>query len=312
MPLCLETYWLKESKFMAKRIIGRIDGVLKNIDTVQREMKHVSFAEFKAKSLLPDAISFYLAQIGERMNKLEELLKEQYPNLPWKEARKMRNIIVHDYDNANFETIYQTAVYDLPILKNELIKVKDNINQTSKRTFETERLFLRPWNDYDADELFELAKEPEIGYWCGWEPHKHIRDSFFALHNFLEIDETYAICLKESGYIIGSIALHFHSDLIEKENECELGYWIGKPYWNNGYVTEAAKEIIKHAFTNLGISTIWVGRYDGNEKSKRVQEKLGFAFHHSCDDVYVTQLKTTRVGHVSLLTKEEWIKTNKQ
>lgn len=291
---------------MAKKIVNRIDGILKNINSVQREMNGITIEEFKTQHLLSNAISFDLAQIGERMNKIEEYLIDKYPKLPWKQARKMRNIIVHDYDNVDLDTIYITAIKDLPILKNELINVKSDITKASEKTFNTKRLVLRRWNDFDADELFDLAKEPEIGYWCGWKPHEHVRDSFFALHNFLEIDESYAICLKDIGTIVGTISLSFHSDLANNDDECELGYWIGKPYWNNGYATEAIEWIIEHAFNDLKLSRIWCGYYDGNIKSKHIQEKFGFEYQSTCDTVEVPQLKTTRVGHSNVLTKEKW------
>ena len=166
------------------------------------------------------------------------------------------------------------------------------------------------WDDLDADELYELAKEPEIGYWCGWKPHEGIKDSLFVLHNFLEIKETYAICLKENGKIIGSVGLHLRgqTDMTDKDDECELGYWIGKPYWGNGYVTEACKGIIKHAFNDLHLTAIWCGYYGGNNRSKRVQEKLGFVYHHRTDDIHVSQLNETRVGYVNLLTLEQFKK----
>lgn len=291
---------------MGKKIIQRIDGVLKHISTIEKEMNNISFDIFKTRSILADAVSFNLAQVGERMNKLEEILKDDYPNLPWKEARKMRNLIVHDYDSANFETIYDTAVNDLPILKQELQKIKDDINHINEKSLETNRLILRPWNDYDAIELFELAKDPEVGFWCGWEPHKHIRDSLFALHNFLEVDECYAICLKESKEIVGSIGLKHDNDLTMNKKEYELGYWVGKPYWNNGYVTEAALELIRHAFEDLNTNILWCGYYEGNKRSKHVQEKLGFEYHHFCEDVEVPQLNTTRKGYTNFLTKEKW------
>lgn len=48
---------------------------------------------------------------------------------------------------------------------------------------------------------------------------------------------------------------------------------------------EVAKEVIRHGFVDLGMSAIWCGYYDGNLKSKRVQEKVGFVYHHTCDEV---------------------------
>ncbi len=295
---------------MAEKIIQRIDGILKTIQRVQDEIGTISIDKFQENELLQEAISFSISQIGERMNKLEELLGEKYPNIPWKQARKMRNIIIHDYDHVDFEKVYLTASNDLPLLKQELFKIKDDINQVKKNSIETNRLLLRPWDDFDADELFELAQEPDIGFWCGWEPHKHIRDTFFALHNFLEIEETYAICLKSNNRIIGSIGLHFkdNTDLTDKNDEAELGYWIGKPYWNNGYATESGEAIIKHAFEDLCLSRIWCGYYEGNEQSKRVQEKLGFKYHHRLEDVEVRQLGITRIGYFSCISKDEYNK----
>ena len=297
---------------MAKKLVQRIDGILKHIDAIQSEMNGVSFEEFKLQHLLPEAVSFNLAQIGERMSKLEEILKDNYPLLPWKEARRMRNIIIHDYDNANYEIIFTTAINDLSILKNDLKKIKEDISKTFNKSFETKRLILKPWNDFDAFELFELAKEPEIGYWCGWKAHEHIRDSLFALHNFLELEENYAICLKDNEEIIGSISLDFECSFIQDNNECGIGFWIGKPYWNNGYATEAAEELIKHSFENLNINKIWCGYYEGNERSKKVQEKLGFTNHQLCNNIEVPQLKTTRIGYSNNLTKEQWAQNHKQ
>lgn len=293
---------------MDEKNLQRIDGIIKHINTVQKRLNGVSFSQFQESELMIDAVSFSIAQIGERMVKLEELLKDKYPYFPWVQARRMRNIIVHDYDHSDPNKVYETATSDLEELKQYCLKIKDDIKHISDNSFKTERLIIRPWDDMDADELYELAKEPEIGHWCGWEPHKTIKDSLFVLHNFLEVKETYAVCLKENGKVIGSIGLHFkdQTDMTEKEDECELGYWIGKPYWGNGYVTEACKEVMKHAFEDLNAHAIWCGYYDGNNRSKRVQQKLGFAYHHTCNDVFLRQLKETRIGHVSLLTLERY------
>ena len=69
---------------------------------------------------------------------------------------------------------------------------------------------------------------------------------------------------------------------------------------------EAAREVLRHGFEDLGMTTIWCGYYDGNQKSKRVQEKLGFVFHHTCDEVSVPLFNEIRVGHTSIMTKEHW------
>ena len=96
--------------------------------------------------------------------------------------------------------------------------------------------------------------------------------------------------------------------MTKKDDECELGYWIGKPFWGQGLIPEAAKEIIRHGFENLGMKKIWCGYYDGNNKSKRVQEKLGFRYQWTSYDVDVPKMHEKRTGHVSCLTLNEWQK----
>ena len=175
----------------------------------------------------------------------------------------------------------------------------------------TERLILRPWNENDAEECYKYAKDPRVGTPAGWPAHKSVEETKQIIKQILMKDETYAIVWKETGLPVGSISLMFgnQSDLVQNENECELGYWIGVPYWGKGIMPEAATELLRHAFEDLGVEKVWCGYYDGNEKSKRVQEKLGFRFHHTTEKVDVPQLCETRKGHVNLLTKEERSKT---
>ena len=96
--------------------------------------------------------------------------------------------------------------------------------------------------------------------------------------------------------------------MTDREDECELGYWLGRPFWGRGYMPEAAGELLRRGFEELGMTTVWCGYYEGNRKSERVQEKLGFVFHHTCREVPVPLLKEVRVGHTNVLTKERWEK----
>lgn len=172
-------------------------------------------------------------------------------------------------------------------------------------TFETERLILRPWEETDAEECYRYAQDPQVGPIAGWPVHTSVENSRQVIRDVLMVPETYAIVLKETGLPIGSIGLH-HNDLASKDDEAELGYWLGVPYWGRGLVPEAARELLHHAFEDLDLARVWCGYYDGNEKSKRVQEKLGFRHQWTSDEVPVPQMGETRKGHVNLLTKEEW------
>ena len=172
---------------------------------------------------------------------------------------------------------------------------------------ETQRLILRPWQESDAEALFTYAKDPDIGLPAGWPPHKSVEDSRNVIVHVFCAPETYAVCLKD-GSPIGSIGLKLKgsTDMTDREDECELGYWIGKPFWGQGMIPEAAREILRHAFEDLGMEAVWCGYYEGNTKSRRVQEKLGFVYQYTTDDLELPLLGELRRGHTNLLTKERW------
>ena len=173
---------------------------------------------------------------------------------------------------------------------------------------ETKRLILRPWQSDDAADLYEYAKDPDIGPAAGWPAHLSVEDSRDSIETVLSRAETYAVCRKTDGRAIGSIALkrNGHTDLTDRDDECELGFWVGKPFWGMGLIPEAAREILRHAFEDLRMTKVWCAYYDGNEKSKRVQEKLGFRYQWTTEGVDVPLLHEKRTGHVNSMTKEEW------
>ena len=147
----------------------------------------------------------------------------------------------------------------------------------------TPRLRLRPWNDMDAPELYELARDPRIGTLCGWKPYESIDDAHEALSTFLAAPDSYAVTLASTGEIVGSIALRIDRDSPEAR-VADIGYWIGAPYWGKGYATEAGKAIIDRA-RELSVKTMVLKYFDGNDASRRVSEKLGFTWQSREEDV---------------------------
>ncbi|QPK81601.1 GNAT family N-acetyltransferase [Schaalia sp. ZJ405] len=176
------------------------------------------------------------------------------------------------------------------------------------KDFTTERLVLRAWRREDADSLFRYASDPRIGPAAGWPPHQTVEESAHIIDTVLFQPESYAITLRDTDEAIGAIALKMGdaTDLTDRADECELGYWIGVDYWGRGLVPEACRELIRHAFEDLGMRAVWCAYYDGNHKSARVQDKLGFVFHHTSDNVPVPQLGEDRTGHVNLMTRDTW------
>lgn len=177
---------------------------------------------------------------------------------------------------------------------------------------ETERLILRPWQEEDAGALYEYAADPLVGPAAGWPAHKSVEESRKIIRTVFSTGETYAVCLKEDGRPIGCVGLKRGSetDMTEREDECELGYWLGRPFWGQGLMPEAAGELLRRAFCELNMRAVWAGYYEGNTKSRRVMDKLGFSYHHRSEGLEVELLNEVRDGHVMLLTREEW-KRNK-
>ena len=147
---------------------------------------------------------------------------------------------------------------------------------------DTARLRLRPWRAADAPDLYELAKDPRIGLACGWAPHTSVEDAHQALSTVLSSPETYAVTQINGGELVGAIGLRI--DDPDVPGVADLGYWIGSPYWGRGYATEAGHAIIERA-RELGVETIILKYFDGNDASRRVSEKLGFAWHKREEDV---------------------------
>lgn len=172
----------------------------------------------------------------------------------------------------------------------------------------TERLILRPWKETDAEDLYKYAKDPAVGPIAGWPPHTSAEDSRGIIRTVLSAPETYALCLKEDNRPIGSAGINTggQSNLDLPETEGEIGYWIGVPFWNRGLTSEAVKELIRHAFEDLKLETLWCGYFDGNERSKGCQEYCGFIYHHTNADIYWELMDDIRTEHISRLTFEEW------
>ncbi len=176
--------------------------------------------------------------------------------------------------------------------------------------FQTKRLILRAWRESDAEALYKYAQNPNIGPIAGWPPHTSVENSREIIKNVLSAEETYAVVLKETGEAVGSIGLMTAKSEIHSaemaEDEGEIGYWIGEPLWGQGLIPEAVHELLRHAFEDLQLTAVWCGYYEGNEKSKRVQEKCGFTYHHTEHNKPTPLMNDTRTEHFTKLLRKNW------
>lgn len=175
-------------------------------------------------------------------------------------------------------------------------------------TFETQRLILRPWTEDDAEALYRYASDPRVGPAAGWPVHTSVENSRDIIRDVLSAEGTYAVVPKNVGHPVGSVGLMIgsNSNIGLPDTEAEVGYWIGVPFWGQGLIPEAVEALLRHGFETLGLHTIWCGYYDGNEKSARVQEKCGFVYHSTRENVPCSMPDELRTEHLSCLTKERW------
>ena len=164
---------------------------------------------------------------------------------------------------------------------------------------ETERILLRPWRDDDATALFKYASDPDVGPRAGWPPHKSVKESLEIIHTVFLNDTNWAIELKETGEAIGAIGYlpAPKSELPVREGEPLVGYWVGKPYWNQGICTEALELMLDHIRKTTDIKSLISSHYFDNPASGKVMEKCGFKpTGETCIDEQLTGTKKpTRV-----------------
>ena len=129
---------------------------------------------------------------------------------------------------------------------------------------ETERLTLRRWCESDAESLYEYAKDPDVGPIAGWPPHKNVAESLNVIKTVFTGAECYAICEKGNDKAIGAIELKLngHTDMTDKDDECELGYWLGKEFWGRGYMPEAARAVLRHSSADGTAAYVRCGNAD--------------------------------------------------
>ena len=142
---------------------------------------------------------------------------------------------------------------------------------------ESDRLLLRPPEPRDVPAIVTWIGDWDVAKNLSTCPHPYHEEH---AHAFLGraaegrakgTDFAFAIVSKTEDRYMGQIGLHL------KEGRFELGYWLGKPFWQAGFASEAARRVVLFAFKSLKAETLWAGWYFDNPASGRVLEKLGFA-----------------------------------
>lgn len=170
---------------------------------------------------------------------------------------------------------------------------------------ETERILLRRWQESDANSLFKYASDPDVGSRAGWPVHKSVGESLEVIRTYFANDATWAVVLKDTSEPIGCVGYNdYRSSFIKiGENDCEIGYWIGKPFWNKGICTDALRLLIEECTRLRYFDNIWADHFESNLASGAVLRKCGFVYTGIIESVNGEIVKAYRyVGNWPNLT----------
>ncbi len=160
---------------------------------------------------------------------------------------------------------------------------RTNIPKLSELPLElaTKRLTLRPYTLDDVEVLWPHVSDPRLPKQMSWNAHRskdETREFLDSCVKGVADNSNIVWAIERDGEFVGAIGLHGIKYQVSawRVDRAELGYWIGIPFHRNGYMTEAATEVVRFGFDALGLNKITVGCLDTNEGSRKVIERLGF------------------------------------
>ena len=107
--------------------IFRLEHVVQSIEKIEFITKDLSYGHYLEDWIKQDAIVRNIEIIGEAIRNVEDELIELYPEVPWNEARGMRNILIHEYFRIEFDEVWKTLKDDLPQLKFQILGILNDI-----------------------------------------------------------------------------------------------------------------------------------------------------------------------------------------
>lgn len=137
---------------------------------------------------------------------------------------------------------------------------------------------LRPWKTGDAASLARFADNPRIA--------ANLRDAFPNPYTLGDAQDYISSCIASEGRrqltraieiygeAAGSVGVFAGADVYSRS--AELGYWLAEPYWGQGVMTRAVRQICREAFRAFDIVRIFAEPFEGNAASRAVLEKTGF------------------------------------
>ena len=171
---------------------------------------------------------------------------------------------------------------------------------------ETPRLMLRRLTMRDAQDIFAYSRDPEVARHVLWSAHRTIFDTRaylrFILRQYREREpSSYGIVLKATGRVIGTIGFMSYS---QENNTVEVGYSLARSAWNQGYMTEALRTLMRYGFEEMRLNRIEAIHETSNPASGAVMRKCGMKHEGTLRSKLINKGRYVDVELYAILRRE--------
>lgn len=172
---------------------------------------------------------------------------------------------------------------------------------------ECKRLILRRLNLRDSADINIQINDPEVVRWTTRIPYPYppgAAEAFIRQSQRLWLKGssfTFGIILRQTDRLIGIISL---SNVFPKHACAELGFWLGKDFWNQGYMTEASISMVRFGLEKLSLFRIYASTFEANAASRKILERCGFQLEGTMRLAVVREGKRQNFLNYGLLRPE--------
>ena len=200
----------------------------------------------------------------------------------------------------------EKAVYFQEQYYKTYVEVEKMLTHKGTETIHTKRLTLRKFKVEDANDMFVWASNPEVVKYLSYKPHTSPEATADLLKGWVgayNSNQVYNWAIELNGIVVGSISVVDSSD---KCSYCHLGWQIDKPFWNKGYMTEAAKAVVDFLFSKVGYNRIQSGHDARNIGSGRVMQKVGMTLEGTLREYCLAKDGSIGDKHLWAILKSDW------